>query len=70
MGGAHVHLNQTENDDHTMRGVTVDIYVDRDTAEVCTDDAPSFALAVLRAVEEARDWNAFVLGRDYERGQK
>lgn len=66
VGSANVSLNQRESDDHTMGRVLVEIYVDRDTAELDTDDAAAFAEAVMEVVRQARDWNAFQLGRDYE----
>lgn len=68
VGDAHVSLNQRESDDHKPGWVRIEIYVDGDTAELDRDDAKTFALAILEAVEKAREWNAFSIGRDYERG--
>lgn len=64
-GAADVYLNETETDDHRMQGPKVCLDVD---ADLNLDDAEALAKTILAAVSRAQQWNAFSLGRDYERG--
>lgn len=52
IGAAHAYLNQTENEDHSLKPSQIDVYVDRDTAELTPAQAREFARALL----DAADW--------------
>ena len=52
IGAAHAYLNQTENEDHSLRPSQVDLYVDHDTAGLTPAQAREFARALL----DAADW--------------